>query len=161
MSIRAVIDTSALFGYQTRRDLQQAAQLDLFEGYWSPWIIAELNRVLTWHWIEHVSTAGPTPDLSRQNQDRCGHAAKMMMEILLTTFKLVDPLPPYPPAWAALDDEWDMPIWAAARKADAQYVVSENTSDFPPADAVGRHIHDGIEYLRASAFLALVNGPEE
>lgn len=85
----------------------------------------------------------------------------MMMEILLSTFKLVEPLPPYPTAWATLDDEWDLPILAAARKADAKYVVSENTPDFPPANADGHQIYDGIEYLRASEFLALVSSHAE
>jgi hypothetical protein len=39
------------------------------------------------------------------------------MEILLVTtnWELVDPRPPYPPAWETLDDVWDHPIWAAGR----------------------------------------------
>lgn len=45
--IRAVLDTSVLAPPRLRRELQVAAQADLFVGYWSPWIIAELNRVLT------------------------------------------------------------------------------------------------------------------
>lgn len=54
--IRAVLDTSTLFRPTLRRDLQQAAQLGLFAGIWSPWIIAELNRVLTWDWIRRHGT---------------------------------------------------------------------------------------------------------
>lgn len=49
--VRAVIDTSSLVGDTLRRDLQQAAQIGVFTAYWSPWIIAELNRVLVWRWI--------------------------------------------------------------------------------------------------------------
>jgi hypothetical protein len=45
-SPRAVIDTSSLVPPMLRRELQQAAQLGLFTVIWSPWIIAELNRVL-------------------------------------------------------------------------------------------------------------------
>lgn len=44
-TVRAVVDTSSLVGYALRRDLQQAAQIGVFNAFWSPWIIAELNRV--------------------------------------------------------------------------------------------------------------------
>src|SRR5690242_19336865 len=59
--LRAVLDTSALVPSRMRRELQVAAQAGLYVGYWSPWIIAELNRVLTWRWIQRASP----PDLSR------------------------------------------------------------------------------------------------
>ena len=110
----AVLDTSSLFGPRLRRDLQQAAQLGMFTAVWSPWIIAELNRVLTWHWIER--TEG---DLSQASKDDCSVAAKTMMELLLSTFALVTPTPPYPPAWDSLDDVWDFPTWAAAVESGA------------------------------------------
>jgi hypothetical protein len=64
--IRAVLDTSALVPSRVRRELQAAAQAGLYVGYWSPWIIAELNRVLTWRWIQRASP----PDLSRANERR-------------------------------------------------------------------------------------------
>ena len=47
-AIRAVLDTNVLVPPGLRRDLQNAAQEGAFEALWSPWIIAELNRVLTW-----------------------------------------------------------------------------------------------------------------
>src|SRR5579862_6003301 len=142
--IRAVLDTSALVPPHLRRELQVAAQAGLFAGYWSPWIIAELNRVLTWRWIERTTL----PDLSRANERRCSVAAHTMMEFLLTTFQLVETLPPYPPAWEALADRWDHPVWAAAKVSQAQYVVSENTHDFPSQEADGQYRHEGIEYMR-------------
>jgi len=149
--LRAVLDTSSLYSPRLRRELQQAAQLDLFVGVWSPWIIAELNRVLTWQWIEYSGG-----DTSRPNERRCSEAAKTMMELLLATFELVNPRPPYPPAWDKLGDEWDLPIWAAAVEGRARYVVSENSSDFPPARE-GRHTHEGIEYVTGRAFLDLLD----
>jgi hypothetical protein len=45
----------------------------LYIGIWSPWIIAELNRVLTWDWIEH----------NRGSERACSLAAKKMMEFLV------------------------------------------------------------------------------
>lgn len=79
-----------------------------------------------------------------------------MMQWLLPTFEMVNPLPPYPPAWATLGDEWDHPVWAAAKLGQAQYVVSENTHDFPPQVEDGRHQYEGIEYIGAERFLALL-----
>jgi PIN domain-containing protein len=131
MTIRAVVDTSSLVPARLRRDLQQAAQLGAFTAYWSPWIIAELNRVLVWRWITDPPAGRPADDLSAANERRCGEAAKAMMQLLLPVFEVVTPLPPYPPAWEALADVWDHPIWAAAKLGGARYVISENIRDYP------------------------------
>ena len=151
-----MLDTSVLVPRALRRDLQQQAQLGQFTGIWSPWIIAELNRVLTWRWLAQPPHGLQAGDLSRRNQRLCSEAAKQMMEWLLPSFELVNPLPPYPTAWATLKDQWDHPIWAAAKEGGAQYVVSDNTRDYPPAQADGRRVFEGIEYVRGKEFLALL-----
>jgi predicted nucleic acid-binding protein len=140
--IRAVIDTSSLVPFILRRDLLVAAHEGLFTAIWSPWIIAELNRVLTWRWI-----ARHGDDISPATQQACSAAAKAMMTLLLPAFTLVNPLPPYPIPWATLRDQWDLPIWAAAVAGQAQYVISENHHDYPPREEDGRHRYQGIEYL--------------
>lgn len=142
--VRAVLDTSSLVSPRLRRDLQEAAHLEMYVGIWSPWIIAELNRVLVWRWIERKGV---------QSERECSRQAKAMMEILLPSFELVPALPPYPPAWETLSDRWDHPIWAAAKEGNAQYVISANTLDFPPRNSDGRHVHEEIEYLPGHAFL--------
>lgn len=157
-AIRAVIDTSSLVSARLRRELQAAAQVSIFTAYWSPWIIAELNRVLTWHWIRHTASGTSSPDLSRANERRCSEAAHTMMELLLATFMLVETPPPHPPAWEKLTDQWDHPVWAAAKASKAHYVVSENTRDFPPSQDDGRAVYEGIEYVTADAFLRLISG---
>jgi hypothetical protein len=146
------VDTSSLYPVSLRHELQLAAQEGAFEAIWSPWIIAELNRALVWAWVRRTS------DFSRRNQRYCEAAAQTMMEILLDTFTLVAPEPPYPTAWATLRDRWDNPIWAAAEVSGAHYVVSENKYDYPPLDDDGRNRHEGIEYLGARAFLAALRG---
>jgi hypothetical protein len=98
MALRAVLDTSALVPAAQREDLQSLAQAGFYRGIWSPWIIAELNRVLTWRWIR--ASRG---DLSRANERACSRAAQRMMALLYATFELVHPEPPYPPAWAGAD----------------------------------------------------------
>lgn len=81
-------------------------------------------------------------------------AAKTMMELMLPVFQVTIPVPPYPAAWSELADPWDLPIWGAAVASGAQYVVSENTRDFPPANADGRHVWNDIEYVTGREFLA-------
>jgi hypothetical protein len=149
--MRAVVDTSALVSY--RHDLQSLAQARLFTALWSPWIIAELNRVLTWHWLTRIRPH----DGSAESYARCSQASKTMMTLLFSTFKLIHPEPPYPPAWDTATDIWDQPIWAAAKLSEAQFVISQNSRHFPPAGADGRYAYDGIEYLTAETFMERLN----
>lgn len=154
--IRAVLDTSSLYADRMRRELQQVAAAGLFTGLWSPWIIAELNRVLTWRWIRTRMSG----DLSSAAERACGEAANAMMAALLPTFEVVAPRPPYPPAWATLSDRNDYPVWAAAVAGQATYVVSENTRHYPPRGRDGSHAFDGIIYLPAESFLTVLLGDE-
>ena len=144
---RAVLDTSTLVPAGSRRLLHEAADAGLYTAIWSPWIIGELYRVLTWRWLDR------TREYSSANETACSRSSKIMMALLISTFEIVAPVPPYPRAWDTLPDIDDHPIWAAARASGAQYVVSENTRHFPPPDATGLHLHEGVEYLRAGAFL--------
>jgi len=155
-AVRAVVDTSSLVGYALRRDLQQAAQIGVFNAFWSPWIIAELNRVLVWRWIKDRTGN----DLSRANENACSESAKAMMALLMPVFALVNPLPPYPLPWETLTDEWDHPIYAAAVASRAHYVISENTHDYPPRNADGFHLYNDIEYLSGQRFLNRIYGDE-
>lgn len=163
--VRAVLDTNVLVPPGLRRDLQNAAQEGMFTALWSPWIIAELNRVLTWTWVERTALPGLAPaghiacDLSPANWDRCSAAAAAMMEILAATFEVVAPRPPYPDTWDTLADPRDVPIWAAAVDGRARYVVSHNRRDYPPRREDGRHIYQGVEYLGGQEFLDLLAHP--
>lgn len=148
--VRAVVDTSSLVQSALRRELQEAAAFETFVPLWSPWIVAELNRVLTWRWIKDPPPHITRNDLSNANEKRCADMAKRMMELLIPVFEVVTPRPPYPPAWATLTDRWDEPIWAAAKVGNAQYVVSENTHHYPPRGPDGRHRHEGIELYAGS-----------
>lgn len=51
MTTNAVIDTSVLVSNQNREHLVTAAIEGLYTPIWSPWVIAELNRVMTWNWV--------------------------------------------------------------------------------------------------------------
>jgi hypothetical protein len=151
--VRAVLDASVLVPETSRRELQQLAALGLYRAYWSPWIIAELNRVLTVRWLNETDG-----DMSVGNLAAMSRASKTMMAFLLQTLEVVNPRVPYPPAWPGLEDIDDMPIWAAARAAEGRYVVSSNSHDFPPPDQVGRHRWEEVEYLSVEDFLKRVLG---
>lgn len=156
MTVRAIVDTSSLVPSELRRELQQAAQLGAFTAIWSPWIIAELNRVLVWRWIKDPPSDRSRDDLSDANERRCGEMANRMMEWLLPSFEVVSPVPPYPPPWESLTDRWDHPIWAAAVHGHAQYVISENRRHYPPRQPDGRHVYQSIQYLGGQAFLEML-----
>jgi len=151
-AMRAVVDTSTLVSPRLRRALQQHAQLGTFEAVWSPWIVAELNRVLVWRWLERTGD-----DISATNERSCAASAKRMMDYLIASFATVDPKPPYPSRWEGLADVWDHPVWAATKASGAGYIVSENTRHYPPRGADGRHAHEGTAYIGGDAFLALLN----
>lgn len=154
--IRAVLDTSVLVPRRSREELQIAAQDGLYVALWSPWIIAELHRVLTWRWLQTTGYDG-----SVSNQRRCSSAAKAMMRILVPTFELVDTRPPYPAAWDTLSDEDDLPIWATAMAGNATHVVSIDRRHFPPQDRAGHHVYQGVEYMSARAFLGTLYSEEQ
>jgi len=144
--IRAVCDTNVLVPYAYRRHLLEAAAFGLFCPLWSPWIIGELYRVLTWKWAQKYGT-------SETERRRCSVAANAMMTLVLPNWEPVDIAPPWPAVWPTLNDPYDVPIWATALKGHARYVVSENTLDFPSADASGRYMWQEIEYIRIDEFL--------
>lgn len=115
--------------------------------------------MLTWRWIRRPPPGIQPNDLSVANERLCGEAAKRMMEWLIPPFEVIAPVLPYPPPWEGLTDQWDRPIWAAAVVGQAQYVISENTHHYPPRQADGRRVHQGIEYLGGRAFLDFLIQP--
>jgi hypothetical protein len=64
-----------------------------------------------------------------------------------------------PAPWPDLADRDDWPVWATARLAGAQYVISHNTRHFPPLVGT-RHIYDGIEYVTTVEFAEDILGAD-
>ncbi len=110
------------------------------------------DGLLVWQWI----TERTKGDLSSGNERACSQSAKKMMSLLLNAFEVVNPRPPYPEAWDHLADLDDHPVWAAAVECEAQYVVSDNTSDYPSRQPDGRYAHQGIEYISGRDFLTML-----
>jgi hypothetical protein len=62
------------------------------------------------------------------------------------------------PLWAAIPrDENDWPVWTAAVRGRAQILLTDNLRDGPPPDDRGIRQWQGITYLPAADFLALVD----
>ncbi len=144
----ALIHASAIVA-RAREDLEAAARRRLFAAYWSPWIVEEATRTIV---TLYYRRNGFTPEA----QSRLSIASKVAMRRLTESFIIVDPKPPYPRQWDGADPGDDH-VWAAAVVADADYVISENTRDFPPVSpGSGEHRWQGIIYLTTQQFLALI-----
>lgn len=151
-AVKALLDANVLIPHRTRQTLEMYSRLGFYEGYWSPWIVEEMGRGVTWRWIRANGT-------DRASRDNLSRLAKVAMRHLEPTLRVVSPTLPYPAAWPALRDAGDHPVWAAAVLAGVAYVVSDNTRDFPPPDEDGVARYDGITYITASAFIrALEDG---
>ncbi len=137
---RAVLDTSALLGPQ-RHELVFLASERVYTMVWSSFLIAELARIRT----EWAIKQGLPREVYRQriNQliERLSQVAVLVDYTRLEggnyTLWLKDP-----------DDE---PLLATALVGRATYVVSHNTSDFPPDG-----VFAGVRYLTPSDFLDLL-----
>jgi hypothetical protein len=76
-----------------------------------------------------------------------------MMRALLATVETVPVAPPFVGAWAGLGDPNDQPVWTAAIRSRAAFVVSHNLHHFSPRDREGLCRYDGIEFITAEDLL--------
>jgi hypothetical protein len=170
LPLRAVIDSCVIPNTNAwLRDIEINARDGLVLPIWSPLIIAESNRISTWLWLRRESKrtgselrgatcAESTSLFTEETERRLSLAAKKQFQYLTRCFRVVDDHPPMEKSWTENPrDEWDIPIWTAAKRANAQFVVTVNLSDAPPKDSDGIQEHEGIYYLHPSAFLALLN----
>jgi PIN domain-containing protein len=146
--VRAVLDASVLVARWSRLALSAAAvpSARRFQPKWCEWIIAETWRVLAVRWLRQ-SPARIHDDATLT------HAANAMLLALLPTMELVSVAPPFEAAWPELRDHYDRPVWAAALRAGASFVISHNLRDFPQRDRDGLCRYAGIEYVTAENFL--------
>lgn len=107
---------------------------------------------MTWLWLKD------NPDFSSQAEDRLSKSAKGMFYHLTRTFRVVDDSPPYEEAWVeSVRDPWDLPIWSAAVRAQARFVVTYNLKDAPPAGKDKVREFDGVFYVSPQVLLAVVD----
>lgn len=162
----AVLDTTVLVANWSRLALQFLAERPSpsYHPAWSEWIIAETWRVLTWKWAQRGLAWA---DLSTSANSMLRHLVKVM-----TLVSLRDAAGPGPPP--PIIDPNDVPVWTTALLANARYIVSDNTRDFPPLIEeravidgreclLVRHKYGNIEWVTAIEFIQDVLGenPED
>ncbi len=116
---------------------------------WSPCIIAEAVRYLTWRCL---IGADPTPDVAWRT---CSQLARRWFDIMTAAFHAVDDRPPSEEPWpSGPRDQRDVPIWSAAVRGGAHFVVTENLRHGPPPNDRGIREYDGIVYIHPDDFIA-------
>ena len=152
----AVLDSSVLVPVWSRLALQRLAEPPRrhFVPVWSEWIVAETWRTLAWRWLARAGRA------DQAEWRALARSANRMLRYLVPVMTLVS-LRDFagPPPWPELTDQDDAPIWETAVIAQAQYVVSQNTKDFPPL-VQGRRLYYGVEYVTAIEFAEDVLGED-
>ncbi len=76
-----------------------------------------------------------------------------MMDLLLRALSLVDTGPAEDEPAIPLRDIDDFHLVRAARLSGAGFIVSNNTRDYPPLDARGKHTFEGVEFVTYAGFL--------
>ena len=147
--LRAVVDTSVLVPVWSRVLLVDlaAAQPALYTPIWCEWIIAEAWRVLTVQRLRQQATFSPA------DERRLAASANAMLTTLLQVMEFISVVPPFDEAWPTAHDVNDLPIWTAAVRSGADFIVSHNTRDFPPRDAAGLCAYRGIELITTENFV--------
>ena len=151
----AVVDSCVFLRWTQLRRLIDSARAGYVVLVWSPLIIAEVNRLLTWWWIEHKG--GGRFDAAARR--RCSADLKKWFSIMTGVFHVVEDHPPPEPLWTDRPrDPWDEPVWTAAVRArrtfraGGTFVVTANLKDGPPTDEHGIRHHGGIVYMHPERF---------
>lgn len=125
-----------------------AAKAGYIIPYWSPLIIAESNRVLTWLWLKRRGG-----DFSEPSWERCSVDFKRMFARLTEVFRVVEDCPTASPPWDEPSDPWDIPIWTAAKRCEAHFIITANLTDGPPPNAEGDQKFEDITFIHPDQFL--------
>ena len=152
LPLRVVIDACVF--PQTKRwlvPLIDASKTGYIILIWSPLIIAESNRVLTWLWLKRHGR-----EFSNSTWRQCSTDFKRMFGRLTSVFHVIEDSPPLAEAWIEPSDVWDIPIWTAAKRGSADFIVTENLSDGPPRNEEGFREYDGIVFSHPDEFLGLL-----
>ena len=151
--LRAVVD-SCIFPHVQAwlKPILEDARLGYVLPLWSPLILAESNRTLTWLWLTRHGG-----DLSAESRRRCSEAAKQMFTHLTTAFRIVEDCPPLDLLWSRHPaDDWDAPIWTAAIRSRAHFIVSENLEHGPPETGELR-TYGGVYLIHPSDFIQFID----
>jgi hypothetical protein len=148
--LRAVIDT-CVFPRSERwvKPLLSLAEAGYVQPLWSPAIIAETGRLLTWLWVKRNGW-----ELSDARWHDLSEVSHRWFAYLTPYFRVVEDWPPAATLWMTPPpDEWDVPLWTAATVGHARFVVTENLRDGPPPNSEGVRLYQGVVYTHPDRFL--------
>ena len=128
-----VLDANVLFPVRVRDCLLRFAEAGLYRARWSPRILDE--------WAH--SLIKKKPHLERSIRSQRGEMARAFPEAIVEGYEHLIPA-------LALPDENDRHVLAAAIRAGAPHIITENLRDFP-IDALDIY---GIEAVSADQFLS-------
>jgi hypothetical protein len=129
-----------------------AARPVLYVPVWCEWIIAETWRVLTVQRLRRLTA------VTAADERQLTTSANTMLTALLQVMTFVSVVPPFDAAWPGFADADDLPIWSAATRSGAQFIVSHNVRDFPPRDPDGLCAYAGIEFVTVETFVSEILG---
>jgi len=64
--------------------------------------------------------------------------------LMTDVFRVVDDCLPLEDAWGLPRDEWDVPIWTAAKRSGAHVIVTANLQDGPPPNGREHRVFEGV-----------------
>ena len=145
----AVVDTNVFPRRAWMDPIIKAVTGGTLVAIWSPLIISEVNRLLTWLWIRRHGG-----DLSESSRRRCSVDFKKWYESLAVHFRVIEDRPPLEAMWTNEPrDPSDAPIWTAAVRLHRLYpascvlVITDNLKDGPPPDSRGLQLHENVLYI--------------
>jgi hypothetical protein len=81
-----------------------------------------------------------------------------MFSRLTPVFRIVEDCPPLESLWTdSPSDDWDVPIWTAAKRSEASFIITDNLADGPPKNSEGDREYDGITFMHPDDFLSLLS----
>jgi PIN domain len=154
--LRVLVDTDVLWGAARRKVIALAALEErLLEPFWSPHIIGELYHGLTLNRI--LKSGWP---LSVDARHALTRNAETAMDRLASAFSLVDSSQPHS-SWPNPKDVDDQHLFVAAKRCNAELVISENQRDFPPRTRSGKHVYEDVEYITYAELLTRLHRTQE
>ena len=133
-----------------------ALQERILEPFWSPHIIGELYHGLTIR--SHPQKAGRPFGVDARHA--ITRDAETAMDRLASAFSLVDSSQPHS-SWPNPRDVDDQHLFVAAKRCNAELVISENVRDFPPRTRSGKHAYGGVEYITYAELLMRLKRTQE
>jgi hypothetical protein len=137
------------------------AQAGRIRVYWSPKTIEEVGRVRFWIWIKKALRMGHLPVGSsawKALWARYSEEAHRWFARVSAVCEVIEDREPHEPAWSdPIPDPNDAWLWNAARRANADLVVTANLRDAPPIDAQGSRRHERIGYIHPRILMLLLD----